>query len=211
MQRRQQQHSLPFADEPFFLLVHSADLLPLGLSVFCAVCLLSVLCFCVCVCVCVWMCRSQSRAGTTIPKRLTGGCALFIGQSRPSPLLAMAISPPRPIRCGKNALLSHYTLKRFVLPRQARDKHRKSLRQKRPRLLQEMVFTTFAIVLGTLFNAWLIGSVTKSLDRRSAMEDEVSKASFVAPFYSKQPNDCQDRLGTSIGKALKKRAFSRSI
>jgi hypothetical protein len=61
----------------------------------------------------------------------------------------------------------------------------------------EMVFTVFAIFLGTLFNAWLIGTVTKSLDNNAALSDEHhSRQTSARTFMSNQnvPRDLQQRI-----------------
>lgn len=61
----------------------------------------------------------------------------------------------------------------------------------------EMFFTIFAIIAGTLFNAWLIGTVTKALDRSAALDDEHQRRQTSAKAYMRDQNvpfDLQQRI-----------------
>jgi hypothetical protein len=88
---------------------------------------------------------------------------------------------------------SVFLARRFMLkeseyvPRQARDEHRERLRTKM--CLQVSVDPA--------------ANVKVKVD---ALTTDVSENGLLRPFYGLKLSFCQDRLGTNIGKALKKRA-----
>ena len=90
--------------------------------------------------------------------------------------------------------LSHLYLKMMILPRQARDKHREITPKKS---------TTVLLQIPTLY----LGAESRLRLLPSFFSTSSSFWIFGGHFVQKDPNVCQDRLGTDIGHVENRTSF----